>query len=86
MSDSYSARPLPRHPRLKACLGGLCGRTGVVGRGGEDLNHLQCKVTSADESGSHVIVVLIVVFLVLCGRFFSAGSGELAILATQWHA
>jgi hypothetical protein len=42
-------------------------------------------VTTADERGSHVIVVLIVVFLMLCGRFFSAGSWELAILSTQSH-
>ncbi len=32
------------------------------------------KLTSADESKSHVILVLIVVFLVLCGHFYSAGS------------
>ncbi len=32
------------------------------------------KVTSADKSGSHVIIMLIVVLLVLCGCFFSARS------------
>ncbi len=73
MSDLYSARPLPHHPRFKACWGGLYGGTGVIGCGGKT-SFVAYKVTSAEESGNHIIVVLIVVFLVLCGHFFSTGS------------
>jgi hypothetical protein len=71
MSNQYSARPLPCYPRLKACWGVFAEGGVLLVAGGEDLTCCR-KLTSADKS--RVIVVLIVVFLVLCGQFISAGG------------
>jgi hypothetical protein len=76
------SRTPPTGLEVEGMSGGLRGQTGVLVGRGENLTHCvgTLLLMTAEELPSSWC------FCALWDIFFSAGSGKLTILASQWHA